>query len=167
MYKVKVNERYNFEVKETGTVLQVNDQDVQLDVQTGIPGKSAHVLYENRSYSVEVVEVNSEEKTQVIKVNGNLYTVAIEDQFDILLKQLGLEMGAANKIQEIKAPMPGLVLKVMVEEGMNVKKGDNLLVLEAMKMENILKSPSDGVVNKVLVTQGDKTEKNAVLIQFK
>jgi biotin carboxyl carrier protein len=114
-----------------------------------------------------VVEVNREEKTQVIKVNGNLYTVAIEDQFDILLRQLGLEMGAANKIQEIKAPMPGLVLKVMVEEGMTVKKGDNLLVLEAMKMENILKSPSDGVVNKILVAQGDKTEKNAVLIQFK
>jgi hypothetical protein len=47
MYKVKVNDRYNFEVKEIGTAFQVNNQDVQLDVQTRITGKSAHVLYEN------------------------------------------------------------------------------------------------------------------------
>jgi biotin carboxyl carrier protein len=55
----------------------------------------------------------------------------------------------------------------MVEEGTEVKKGDSLLVLEAMKMENILKSTTDGIVSKILVSQGDKTEKNAVLIQFK
>ena len=167
MYKVKVNESFNFEVQNNGTSFRVNDQDVSLDVQPLVPGRTAHVLYENRSYTVEIVETNAEEKTQVVKVNGNLYTVAIEDQFDILLKQLGMEMGASNKVQEIKAPMPGLVLKVMVEEGTAVKKGDNLLVLEAMKMENILKSPTDGTVSKVLVTQGDKTEKNAVLIRFK
>jgi biotin carboxyl carrier protein len=167
MYKVKVNDKYNYEVSGKDGSFQINDQDVSLDIETLIPGRSAHVLYKNKSYSIEIVEVNAEEKTQVLKVNGTLYTVRIEDKYDLLLKKLGMEMNAANKVQEIKAPMPGLVLKVMVQEGTSVKKGDNLLVLEAMKMENILKSPSDGIVNKVLVKEGDKTEKNAVLIQFK
>ncbi|MNF18105.1 2-oxoglutarate carboxylase large subunit [compost metagenome] len=63
--------------------------------------------------------------------------------------------------------MPGLVLKVLVAENTEVKKGDNLLILEAMKMENILKSSTDGTVKKVLVVQGDKVEKNQVLVQFK
>ncbi|MDB5020220.1 MAG: acetyl-CoA carboxylase biotin carboxyl carrier protein subunit [Pedobacter sp.] len=167
MYKVKVNEKYNFEISGKNHAFQVNEQDISLNIETLIPGRSAHVLYNNKSYTVEIVEVNAEEKTQVLKVNGNLYTVGIEDKYDLLLKKLGMEMNSGHKVQEIKAPMPGLVLKVMVQEGTSVKKGDNLLVLEAMKMENILKSPTEGIVNKVLVQEGDKTEKNSVLIQFK
>jgi acetyl/propionyl-CoA carboxylase alpha subunit len=167
MYKVKVNEKYNFEVSGENNKFQVNAQEVALDLEMLVPGKSGHVLYNNKSYNIEILEVNVEEKTQVIKVNGNLYTVAIEDKYDLLLKQLGMEMGVTNKVQEIKAPMPGLVLKVMVQEGQQVHKGDSLIVLEAMKMENILKSPAEGIVNKILVTEGDKTEKNGVLIQFK
>lgn len=73
----------------------------------------------------------------------------------------------SNKVLEMKAPMPGMVLKVLVNAGDEVKKGDNLLILEAMKMENILKSTTDGTVSKVLVKQGDKVEKNQILIQFK
>jgi biotin carboxyl carrier protein len=167
MYKVKVNDKYNFEISDENASYQVNDQEVCLDIETLTAGRSTHVLYNNKSYTIEFVEVNADDKTQTIKVNGNLYTVGIEDKYDLLLKKLGLDMNPANKVQEVKAPMPGLVLKVMVQEGSTVKKGDSLLVLEAMKMENILKSPSDGIVNKVLVTQGDKTEKNAVLIRFK
>jgi biotin carboxyl carrier protein len=167
MYKVKVNSKFNFEVSGGEGAFQINEQPAELNIQPLVEGKTAHILYQNKSYNVEILEINSEEKTQTIKVNGNTYTVAIEDKYDILLKQLGMEMNLASKIQEVKAPMPGLVLKVMVEEGTEVKKGDSLLVLEAMKMENILKSTTDGIVSKILVSQGDKTEKNAVLIQFK
>jgi biotin carboxyl carrier protein len=70
------------------------------------------------------------------------------------------------KISEIKAPMPGLVLKVFVLEGTAVQKGDNLFVLEAMKMENIIKSPADVVVKAVKIKPGDKVEKGQVLIKF-
>jgi biotin carboxyl carrier protein len=103
----------------------------------------------------------------VVKVNGNTYTIQVEDQFDQLLKQLGLDNLAANKVLEIKAPMPGLVLNVMIAVDQEVSKGDNLLILEAMKMENILKSTTAGVVKKILVKQGDKVDKNQILIQFK
>lgn len=60
--------------------------------------------------------------------------------------------------------MPGMVLQVMVESGQQIKKGDAIVVLEAMKMENILKSPSDGVVKTVKVIKGDKVEKNQVMV---
>jgi biotin carboxyl carrier protein len=63
--------------------------------------------------------------------------------------------------------MPGLVLNVMVEEGQKIKKGDAILVLEAMKMENILKATSEGEVKKILVKKGDKIEKNQVLVSLK
>ncbi len=72
----------------------------------------------------------------------------------------------ANKINEIKAPMPGLVLDIRVAEGDAVKKGDTILVLEAMKMENSIKSPTDGLVKKISVKKGLAVEKNQVLINF-
>jgi biotin carboxyl carrier protein len=166
MYKVKVNEHLNFEIEKSQSAFMVNGTSVELDEQALTHTNTTNVIYQNKSYNVEIVEVNSLEKTSTIKVNGNLYTVQVEDQFDLLLKQLGMDAAVGSKIREIKAPMPGLVLKIMVEEGAEVKKGDNLLVLEAMKMENILKSTTDGIIKKIHVSQGDKIEKNTVLLQF-
>ncbi len=165
MYKVKVNDKYNFEIEADHKELKVNGEALQIDVAV-LPGGHRHVLYQGKSYNVEVVSQDKAAKTTEIKVNGRMYTVAVEDQFDLLLKQLGMDNLSSQKVLEIKAPMPGLVLKVLVEEGQEVKKGDNLLVLEAMKMENIIKSSTDGVVKKVQVAQGDKVEKNAVLLRF-
>ncbi len=166
MYKVKVNDQFLFEIENKDSAFLVNGEQVQLDVST-LSHNNTHVLYQNTSFNTELVEINKAEKTCKIKVNGNTYQISIEDQFDVLLKQLGLDNLTSNKISEIKAPMPGLVLKVLIEENTEVKKGDNLLILEAMKMENILKSSTDGVIKKVLVKQGDKVEKNQILVQFK
>lgn len=165
MYKAKVNDRYDFDIEAANQSVKINNEAVELD-SLALNGNTAHVLYQNRSYTTEVVELNKEEKTAVVKVNGNLYAVNVKDQFDQLLKQLGMDNLAANKIQQVKAPMPGLVLNVLASEGDEVKKGDNLLVLEAMKMENMIKSPTDGVIKKITIKQGDKVEKNELLISF-
>jgi len=166
MYKVKVNDQFVFEVEQKDSTFLVNGEPVELDLSAQ-GNNNTHVLYQHKSFSTEVIELNKADKTCKIKVNGNVYQVSIEDQFDVLLKQLGLDNLAANKVFEIKAPMPGLVLKVLIEENTEVKKGDNLLILEAMKMENILKSSTDGVIKKILIKQGDKVEKNQILVQFK
>ncbi|WP_316802217.1 acetyl-CoA carboxylase biotin carboxyl carrier protein subunit [Pedobacter nototheniae] len=166
MHKVKVNDKFQFDVEAKPTALSINGAPVEMDMST-LGNGLTHVLYQNKSFNTEVVELNKAEKTCIIKVNGHIYNIKVEDQFDQLLKQLGLDNLATNKVSEIKAPMPGLVLNVMVGEDTEVKKGDNLLILEAMKMENILKSSTDGIVKKILVKQGDKVEKNQVLIQFK
>jgi biotin carboxyl carrier protein len=166
MYKVKVNNQFQYDIEINHNVFKLNGEEVSLD-SIKLSNSSSHLLYQNKSYNAEVISVDSANKTCAIKVNGTTYQIKVEDQFDQLLKQMGMDNLAGNKISEIKAPMPGLVLNVMVEENVEVKKGDNLLVLEAMKMENILKSSADGVVKKVLINKGDKVEKNQVLIQFK
>ena len=164
MYQIKVNDKYNFEIS-SGKQPTVNGNAV--DIDTVVLNKdSVNILYNNKSYNVEVVELNTLEKLAVVKVNGNVYSLSIKDQFDQLLTQLGMDNLAASKILQVKAPMPGLVLSVLIKEGDTVKKGDNLLVLEAMKMENIIKSPTDGIVKKVEIIQSDKVEKNQLLISF-
>jgi biotin carboxyl carrier protein len=165
MYKVKVNEQYDFAITSENAKILVNNEVVVLDKQA-LNDKSTHVIYQNRSYTIEIVSFDKDEKAANVKVNGSIYKVAVEDQFDQLLKQLGMDNLAATKVQQIKAPMPGLVLNVLVAEGDEVKKGDSLLVLEAMKMENMIKSPTDGIIKKITIKQGDKVEKNELLIIF-
>ncbi|KLT64100.1 acetyl-CoA carboxylase biotin carboxyl carrier protein subunit [Pedobacter sp. BMA] len=165
MYKVKVNGNFSYEIENNSNQLLVDGKEIQIDLSK-ISGSSIHVLHNKQSFNTELVELNRVEKSCKIKVNGNVYEVFLEDRFDQLLKQLGLDNLAANKVSEVKAPMPGLVLKVLISDGSEVKKGDSLVVLEAMKMENILKSPADGVAKKINVKPGDKVEKNQVLIQF-
>lgn len=165
MYQVKVNDKFNFVVKTENKQLKVNEEVIELD-HIKLNENSTHVLYQNKSYLIEVVELVKEEKTAVVKISGNIYTLNIEDQYDQLLKQLGMDNLAVSKILQVKAPMPGLVLNVLATEGDEIKKGDSLLVLEAMKMENMIKSPTDGVIKKIAVKQGDKVEKNELLISF-
>lgn len=165
MYQVTVNDKFSFEIKADQEQLQVNGEAISLD-HSALNLNNAHVLYKNKSYNVEVVAFDAAEKTATVKVNGSVYNLQVKDQFDQLLKQLGLDNLATNKILQVKAPMPGLVLNVLVAAGDEVKKGDNLLILEAMKMENILKSPTDGVVKQVMVKKGDKVEKNELLVSF-
>jgi biotin carboxyl carrier protein len=74
--------------------------------------------------------------------------------------------GLAAKVKEVKAPMPGLVLDIRVVPGQMVQKGDVLLILEAMKMENAIKSATDGVVKQVKAIKGQSVEKNQLMIVF-
>jgi biotin carboxyl carrier protein len=165
MYKIKVNNKHNFEVERQAGALQVNDKVINADIKQ-LNDLLYHVINKNRSYNAEVVSFNLDAKTAEIKVNNTIYALAAKDQYDVLLDKLGLSSLLAAKVSEIKAPMPGMVLKVLVEEGAEIKKGDNLFVLEAMKMENIIKSPADVVVKTIKIKPGDKVEKGQILIQF-
>jgi biotin carboxyl carrier protein len=163
--KVKVNEQYNFDIELNKNSILVNGSEVKIDSRQTAE-KHTHVIYNHRSYNIEIVEQNRKDKTCTVKVNGNIYEIEIEDSYDQLLKQLGMDNTQASKIRSVNAPMPGLVLNIMVSEGTTVAKGDSLLILEAMKMENMIKSPADGIVKKISVAKGDKVEKNEVLIEF-
>jgi len=165
MYKLKINDKAEYKVEKSSDKLLINGKEINADIQQ-LNEVSYHIINDLKSYNAEVVSFDKAAKTAQIKVNGNLYTVSAQDQFDILLDQLGLSAMNANKVSDIKAPMPGLVLKLLVSEGAEVKKGDNLFVLEAMKMENIIKSPADVTVKSVKIKPGDKVEKGQVLLLF-
>lgn len=125
-----------------------------------------HVIKDNKSYNLELLKLNPEEKTVFVKINGLKYKFQLKDKFDDLLHSLGMDNLLVTKVSDLKAPMPGLVLSIDVEVGQEVKKGDALLILEAMKMENIIKSPTDGVIKSIAVKTGQAVEKNQLLLNF-
>jgi biotin carboxyl carrier protein len=127
---------------------------------------SFHAIKDNKSYAIELIQADTKQKTMEVRVNGNRYSLVIKDKFDELLQSLGMDASSASKINELKAPMPGLVLDIRVNIGDIVKKGDPLLVLEAMKMENSIKSPGDGTIKRIHVEKGLAVEKNQVLVSF-
>lgn len=165
MLQLKVNGHFDYKVDKTGDELLINSDEIKADIRQ-LNASAYHIINDLKSYNAEVISFDKETKTAEIKVNGNIYTVNAKDQFDILLDQLGMSNLNSAKVAELKAPMPGLVLKLFVTEGTEVKKGDNLFVLEAMKMENIIKSPADVTVKGVKIKPGDKVEKAQVLITF-
>lgn len=125
-----------------------------------------HAIWQNKSYNIEVLEHNAAEKTFHLLINGqHIYTKA-KDELDLLLEGMGLQNSASTKINNVKAPMPGLIQSVAVAEGDTIQKGDTLLVLVAMKMENTIKSSGNGVVKTLKVTAGEIVEKNQVLLEF-
>ncbi|TGE27170.1 acetyl-CoA carboxylase biotin carboxyl carrier protein subunit [Hymenobacter metallicola] len=158
------NQTWDIDYRPTGSTL-VNGEPFVWDLVSLGNGRY-HLLHEGRSYSAEVISADYTAKTFVLKLNGQLIELQAKDRFDLLLDKLGMSNAAASKVNELKAPMPGLIVAIRVEAGQAVQKGDPLLVLEAMKMENILKAPTDGVVSTIKVGLRDNVNKGQVLIQF-
>ena len=131
-----------------------------------ISDRKIHFIFENKSIEAELISFDKESKTIQIRLGDKISTLLVKDRFDILLEKLGMNHNNAGTLKEIKAPMPGLILDLKVKPGDEVKKGDVVLILEAMKMENSIKSPGDGVVKAVKITLKQSVEKNQVLIQF-
>lgn len=156
-FKVVVNDELDFSF----TKEQISSLDLQ-----DISSSAFHVLKENRSYKATLEKKDFLKKTYTIRINSNTYRVKISNELDLLIEDMGLSLASANVINDIKAPMPGLILDVQVKEGQEVKEGDYLLVLEAMKMENTLTAPRDGVVKSISVKKGQTVEKNQLLIEM-
>lgn len=165
MYQLKVNEKYSFEADRSGGDLIINGNKLTADIKQ-LNAAAWHIIHNLRSYNIEVVSFNHAKKIAEVKVNNNIYKITSKDQFDVLLDKLGLSDLNAAKISEIKAPMPGMVLKVFVSEGAEIKKGGNLFILEAMKMENIIKAPTDVMIKTLKIKPGDKVEKGQILMLF-
>jgi biotin carboxyl carrier protein len=125
-----------------------------------------HILKNNKAYNVDIESIDYKNKTFIFKVNGTQYTSKISDKYDRLIDQLGMNAAVGQKVGDIKAPMPGMVLEVAVTVGQAVEKGDKVLILEAMKMENVIKAAGEGVVKAILVSKGTAVEKGQILIEM-
>ena len=114
-----------------------------------------------------------------IEVNGTQYKVEMEQEPKKQTKTPTLvrkpvitrpgegAVPAGPTVGAIKAPLPGNIFKILVKEGDEVKAGDNLLIMEAMKMENEIKAEKSGTVAAVKVTEGEAVLQGAVLVEFK
>ncbi|AFM04401.1 acetyl/propionyl-CoA carboxylase, alpha subunit [Bernardetia litoralis DSM 6794] len=145
--------------------LFLNDNLIESDIQK-FSEREFHVLRNNISYRVEVLKADYEAKEFEIRINGNIHKLTAKDRMDLLLESLGMENAASAKVSDLKAPMPGLVLDILIEEGATTEKGTPLMILEAMKMENVLKATGEGKIKSIAVKKGQNVEKGAVLIEF-
>ena len=128
-FKVKVDDTFEFDFNKEDTS--------KLDAVT-IQKNKFHILQNNLPFKAEIIFSHFYQKKYTVKVNNNIYQVAISNPLDILIKELGFEVGVSKVIKLLKAPMPGLILEINVEVGQTVNENDNLLILTAMKMENSL-----------------------------
>ncbi len=165
MASVTVNKKSAFEIEQSTDGLLLDGKPFNWDIAQLTEGYF-HILHNNKSYKAEVVKSDRATKTFTLKINNHLHTVEVKDKFDLLLEKLGMSSAAGSKVNNIKAPMPGLIIDIKIQAGDTVNINDPLLILEAMKMENVLKSPGEGIVKSVTVKKGDKVEKNQVLIEF-
>lgn len=156
-FRLTVNGQYELEAQPEAARL--------LDV---IPeGERAfHILQGGQSYHAEFIEADYVARTFTIRIGGNTYAVKISDHYERLVQQLGLSVGGTQKMNAVKAPMPGLVLQILVSPGQSVQKGDPLVILEAMKMENVIKAMGEGQVKAVAVEKGAAVDKGQLLLEM-
>lgn len=156
-YSAKADDNFEFEINKEALA--------NLDI-IPIGNGSFHILKNNKSYTAEVLSTDYNKKTFTISINGNEHVIQLSDNYDLLVKKMGLNVASSAKMNDLKAPMPGLVLEVMVEVGQAFEKGDALIILEAMKMENIIKATGEGVVKSIVVKKTDAVEKGQILLEL-
>jgi biotin carboxyl carrier protein len=150
-----------YEVEIDGEQIWVNGQLVDVDLaRSGVP-ELYSLIIDGKSFEVLVEE---ERQTYAVTLRGEQYHVNVEDERTRRLNQgrRGPELPMGDLV--IKAPIPGMVVKVLVHDGDEIAEDQPLVILEAMKMENEIRAPRAGIVRKVDVSSGQRVEQNASLL---
>ncbi len=160
-YQTIVNGKtFDIDINEDGRIL-VNGDPRAVDFRVLRRGELYSMLLDHLSFEAVV-----EERDEIYNVlmDGDLYEVEVTDERSRRLANAFMAFGDTGGEVSIRAPMPGLIVRVAVEEGQAVSKGETLMILESMKMENELKSPRDGTIHRILVSAGENVEQNKVLV---
>jgi biotin carboxyl carrier protein len=161
MIKVQVGQH---EAKEFSTE-DLKMMSNELDIKEFSAGNFS-ILKGAESHEIRIQSIDKEKKIVYVNINGKATSFSIKDKMDLLLEKLGFDTTKSTKMNQLKAPMPGLVIEYFVKEGDEVQAGDKLMILEAMKMENVIKATGEGKIKKLVVTKGNTVEKNQLLIEF-
>lgn len=152
------NRTWNFDGKDVigseGAVVQWDDH------------RFFKLTYKGQSFHGEILEDGSENNELKIKVNHRVFSVKKKGELDELIAALGLDKPKVRKLKELQAPMPGRIVQITVEVGQELNIGDEILSLEAMKMENVLKAEGIGKVKTILIKPDQVVDKGSVLIEF-
>lgn len=159
-----INNTYS--VKTNDFIFHFNTQEI---ADVDLIKRSAttfNCIKDHRSVNVVIVEADNSNKKFKIAIEGEIFFIEIKDEFDQMLEIMGFGPTANKQLNQIKAPMPGLVLEISVTEGQVVNQGDKILILEAMKMENSLVIPTNAIIKKILVSKGQAVEKGQILVEL-
>ncbi len=156
-FTINVNEDFQFFIEKS--------EATKLDVKQ-LSNFNFNVIHNNKSFNLQTVESNFNAREYTVQVNKNMYTIKIANELDTIIKELGFSHGHLKKSNEIKAPMPGIILNIMVKENQQVVEGEILLLLEAMKMENAITAHKNGIIKKIKTTIASTVEKGQLLIEL-
>jgi|WetSurMetagenome_2_1015567.scaffolds.fasta_scaffold23413_3 biotin carboxyl carrier protein len=133
-------------------------------IETG--ANEFHVIENGKSHWITVMEFDLYSRSCLLKVDGEIKKVKFLRDLDLMIESMGLNAVQTNKLKTLDSPMPGLVTGIKIKAGQEVEKGTPLLILEAMKMENVIVAPQPAVIKEIKVVPGQAVEKGAILIEF-
>ena len=165
MFQTTVNGKHRFDIREEDGHWMIGEEAVAVDIVKNSQGIIS-ILHKGRSYEAIIEKIDKASKEVCMVIDGQRYNVAISEPIDQLLHEMGLDTAVSKKAEPIKAPMPGMVLKVLVTAGQKLSKGDGILILEAMKMENLIKATGDATVKSIRVQERTAVGKGDVLIDL-
>lgn len=157
------DKKNNIELTGDNTAL-FNNEEVSFD-HTFISPNVILLRINNKNFFLTMSYNEDTDKTE-INFDSKIYTLSCKSELDLLKEKLSLGKGGSNLKKDIKSPMPGIIKSLNVVKDQQVKKGEILLVLEAMKMENEIKAVSDCIIKKINVEVMSSVEKNALLIEL-
>lgn len=129
------------------------------------PEGFSYIVWKNKKYMLDVIEKKQNRYT--VMVNGVWHTFTVETPISLKRKRYLEQHGGASSGVSIEAPMPGKIIDILVEEGSEVKEGEPIIILEAMKMQNEITSHISGIVKSVLVKKNESVMKDDVLIEIR
>lgn len=124
------------------------------------------INFNGNTFNGEVLKEDIENNTLELKIGHRVFKISKKGELDALIAELGMDTPKVRKLKELQAPMPGRILNIAVVIGQEINVGDDILSLEAMKMENVLKAEGTGIVKEIRVAAGDVVEKGAIIIDF-
>lgn len=166
MPHVRIGDK-TFEISQSGDAVNVDGvavDGVAVDVSLQPLSGATYLMMLDGHPRVVTVEQNEENTT--VTLNGTSIESHYRTDAEVTLEKLGITSGDAAAHREIRSPMPGLLLRMLVEPGETVSRGQGLVVLEAMKMENELSAPADGVIAAVHAEAGTSVAKNDLLVEL-
>ncbi len=154
MYKVLTNHHeYLLNEEEIENIEILKEDDRTMIISQG-----------SKTYKVCLLSSEENYKNLTFKINGKIIHTHLKTPYELIAEDMGLTTGHSVATGDIRAPMPGIILEVMVRERDQVEQGSPLLVLEAMKMENVIKAPHSGIIKSIHVKEGESIDKNDLLI---
>ncbi len=129
------------------------------------PNGFSYIVWKNKKYMLDVIEKKQNRYT--IMVNGVWHSFTVETPVSLKRKRYLEKQGDASSVVSIEAPMPGKIIDILVEEGSDIKEGEPVIILEAMKMQNEITSHITGIVQSVSVKKNESVMKDDVLIEIR
>ncbi len=164
MRKVEIDgSEYNVSVKDNQFYL--NDQRIDIDIKD-INQNEYHIIVEDQSISAKILDLDQKNNLLKLKIGDHTFECSVKDVRDQFRHFIQMANPSEAQTKAVISPMPGLIQKILVKEGDEIKKNTPLIILNAMKMENVIKASEDGKIERIDVKEEQQVEKGKVLIQF-